>query len=59
MLTAADASRILGGLLSEGKLSIFAGSGVSVDSGLPQWDGFIDKYITICEMLDHTVFRTD
>ena len=55
MLTVANTSRILEGLLAEGKLSIFAGSGVSVDSGLPKWDGFIDKYISICEMLNQSI----
>lgn len=39
-------------LLSAKQLSIFAGSGISVDSGLPAWDGFIDKYIEICQILN-------
>lgn len=30
-------------------------SGISVDSGLPQWDGFIDVYINICELLKRSV----
>ena len=42
-------------LLSCGKLSIFAGSGISVESGLPAWDGFIDKYIEICEKLNKSI----
>ena len=42
-------------LLESGQLSIFAGSGISVQSGLPDWDGFIDKYIEICEKLNSCV----
>lgn len=51
-LTMAEALPIMKNLLSERKLSIFAGSGISVDSKLPAWDGFIDKYIEICEDLN-------
>lgn len=51
-LTPAQALPILNKLLSEKKLSVFAGSGVSVPSGLPTWDGFIDQYIKICEQLN-------
>lgn len=47
-----EALPIMKNLLSERKLSIFAGSGISIDSGLPAWDGFIDKYIKICEELN-------
>ncbi len=50
-----DALPILEGLLLEGRLSIFAGSGISVDSGLPTWDGFIDRYIEICEELNKSI----
>ncbi|MBO5171223.1 MAG: SIR2 family protein [Oscillospiraceae bacterium] len=39
-------------LLASKQLSIFAGSGISVESGLPAWDGFIDKYIEICQILN-------
>ena len=46
---------ILMDLLSKSKLSIFAGSGISVDSGLPAWDEFIDKYIRICEDLNDSL----
>lgn len=35
-------------LLKAEKLVIFAGSGISVDSGLPNWDGLLDKFIDIC-----------
>lgn len=50
-----EALPILQELLSKRKLSIFAGSGISVDSGLPQWDGFIDKYIDICDILNKSL----
>ena len=51
-LTMTEALPIMKSLLAERKLSIFAGSGISVDSKLPAWDGFIDKYIEICEDLN-------
>ena len=54
-LTMTEALPIMKGLLSERKLSIFAGSGISVDSKLPAWDGFIDKYIEICEELNDSL----
>lgn len=50
-----EALPIMKDILSEGKLSIFAGSGISVDSGLPQWDEFVDKYIEICEQLNDSL----
>ncbi|MEL7654289.1 MAG: SIR2 family protein [Bacillota bacterium] len=53
LLTTAKASQELKGLLEKEKLSVFVGSGVSVPqpSGLPTWDGFVSKYIEICEAL--------
>ena len=53
--TMTDALPIITKILSEGRLSIFAGSGISVESGLPAWDGFIDKYIDICEELNKSL----
>lgn len=50
-----EALPLLEALINEKKLSIFAGSGISVDSGLPAWDGFIDKYIEICELLNNSL----
>lgn len=44
-----DSVPILSKLLTSNKLSIFAGSGISVESGLPTWDGFVDEYIKICK----------
>lgn len=55
MLSVTDALPIMRQLLDEGKLSIFAGSGISVDSGLPAWDGFIDEYIKICKRLNQII----
>lgn len=50
-----DSIPLLADLLSSSKLSIFAGSGISVDSGLPTWDGFVDEYIKICERFSAAV----
>lgn len=50
-----DGFNIVKEILSKGKLSIFAGSGISVDSGLPTWDEFVDKYIEICEQLNDSL----
>lgn len=55
LISPAEAMPILKNLLNENKLSIFAGSGISVDSGLPAWDGFIDKYIDICKKLNDSL----
>lgn len=55
ILSASQAKPILLEILDKNKLSVFAGSGISVDSGLPAWDGFIDKYIEICEKLNNSV----
>lgn len=52
ILNSDDGFKIVSELLEAKQLSIFAGSGISVDSGLPAWDGFIDKYIDICEILN-------
>lgn len=55
ILEPAKALPIIKRLISEKKLSVFAGSGISVESGLPTWDGFIDKYIEICEKLNSSI----
>lgn len=52
ILNSDDGFKRISGLLATRQLSIFAGSGISVDSGLPAWDGFIDKYIEICQILN-------
>ena len=54
-LTTSQALPIMKKLLKKGKLSLFAGSGISVPSGLPTWDGFIDKYIEICDALNKSL----
>lgn len=46
-----DALPLLEDLMTEKKLSILAGSGVSIDSGLPTWDGLIDKFIYLAESI--------
>lgn len=55
----ADALPKIKNLLAENRLSIFAGSGISVSSGLPAWDGFIDQYIKICEELNDSIDDPD
>lgn len=52
-LTIEQAIKSLTPLLEKEKLSIFVGSGASVDSGLPTWDGLIDLYIDICEQCNN------
>lgn len=54
-LEPSKALKIMKELLAKGRLSLFAGSGISVDSGLPTWDGFIDDYINACEKLNDTL----
>lgn len=56
-ITSEEAKKELAPLLANGKLCIFAGSGVSVEkpSKLPTWEGFVDKYIEICKSLSDTV----
>lgn len=50
-----EALPLLKEALEKNRLSIFVGSGVSVDSNLPTWDGFVDKYINICETLNKSL----
>ncbi|MEP0264256.1 SIR2 family protein [Dokdonia sp.] len=40
-----EALPILEKLLIEGKLNIFIGSGISIDSGIPTWNGLIEQFI--------------
>ena len=56
-LTVDEAIPQLVELLTKDKLCIFAGSGVSVPSPscLPTWDGFVDKYISICAEVNQIV----
>jgi hypothetical protein len=43
-----DALEPLANLLKEGRLIIFVGAGISVGSGLPTWEGFLDQFIDFC-----------
>lgn len=51
MIDLKDAKSVLGKLASERKLIIFVGSGISVDSKLPTWEGFLDNFIEFCKGL--------
>jgi len=53
-ITTSEAKDELSTLLDKGRLCVFAGSGVSVDtpSELPTWDGFVSKYIEICKRIN-------
>ena len=51
MLNLEQAKEKLGELVSAGRLILFVGSGISVDSGLPTWEGFLDKFIEFCKTL--------
>lgn len=55
IITPKEALIMLKELLNQNKLSVFAGSGISVESGLPTWDGFVDKYIEICDKLNQSL----
>lgn len=43
----------LGELVGQDKLIVFAGSGMSVDSGLPNWDDFLSQFIEYASDLVH------
>ena len=43
--------KILSEKLAKQELIIFVGSGISVDSGLPTWEGFLEKFIDMAESL--------
>lgn len=47
----ADAYPILEKLMSEDRLTIFAGSGISKLSGLPDWNGLIHEFIDMIEKI--------
>src|SRR5215213_5754203 len=47
-----DAVKVLSPLLKKNKLIIFVGSGMSVPSGLPAWDGFLFEFIKMVKSLD-------
>ena len=51
MIELKEAKEKLGDLVSRGKLILFVGSGISIDSGLPSWEGFLDDFINFCRGL--------
>jgi len=46
-----DAKPILAQLLLENNLTIFAGSGMSIDSGVPDWDGLLQNFMDMASNL--------
>jgi NAD-dependent SIR2 family protein deacetylase len=42
-------------LLNNNKLIVLAGSGVSVDSGLPTWDGLLASFIDFCQSIRESI----
>lgn len=46
-----EARSKLSEIINEGKLIILAGSGISVDSGLPDWDGLLDDFMQMAKNL--------
>lgn len=53
MYSLAEAKTVLKPLLQQGRLIIFVGSGISKGKGteLPDWEGFLDKFIEFCKGL--------
>ena len=41
------------------RLCLFAGSGISVDSDLPDWNGFMRYYLDLCMTFNSIVSRVD
>jgi len=46
-----DAKDILSGIIKKGELIILAGSGISVNSDLPNWDGLLDSFLAMAKSL--------
>lgn len=46
-----EAKNILSDIIQRGKLIILAGSGISVNSGLPNWDGLLDSFLLMAKSL--------
>lgn len=42
-------------LLNQNKLIVFVGSGISIDSGLPTWDGLMQQFIEFCRSIQKLV----
>lgn len=51
MMTIDKAKKELSKLIKQKRLIIFVGSGISIDSGLPNWTGFLDSFIDFCKGL--------
>ena len=54
MLEIDEATTKLCQLAKDGQLIIFVGSGISIGSGLPKWDEFLEKFIEFCKELRAT-----
>lgn len=46
-----DAIPILQELLNKDRLNIFVGSGISLDSGIPAWDGLIESFLQMASKI--------
>lgn len=46
-----EAMPILSKLLLEGNLNIFVGSGISIDSGIPTWNGLVDAFLDMASKI--------
>ena len=44
-----QAKSVLEQLLIDGKLNIFVGSGISIDSGIPTWNGLINEFLEMAK----------
>ncbi len=53
MIEIDEAKIILGELVKNKRLILFVGSGISKDSNLPSWEGFLDEFINFCNDLAH------
>ena len=47
-----EAINRMGRVLEKGKLAIFVGSGISVPSGLPTWDGLLLEFVNLCKRIE-------
>lgn len=51
ILNVDEAIETLSPILKDNRLIIFVGSGISIDSQLPGWEGFLHEFIKFCEQL--------
>lgn len=59
VLTLDQATPILSELLEKRRLIAFVGSGISIESGLPTWDGFLSSFIEFCREVKNTYGRKE